>query len=478
MGIQVLKNVAWLFFSACATNEYLAESQPEGSEARGTIPAFPGAEGFGAYTSGGRGGTVCLVTKLTNSGPGTLQNCLDKTGPRTIVFRVSGVIAGPLYMTHGDVTIAGQTSPSGVTIKGGLICDNVYDPNDCNDVILRHVRLRKGTSDGLRIGGAHDWIVDHVSLANSFDENMEISRSHDITIQNSIIAEPLGEHFRWGGILLNYSADPLVQDRITLHHNLWNGVYGRLPEISCEENEDAPGSNCSGRTLELELTNNLMWDVSDPIWYNRCTGTNEGNDCALNGDNFFVALNWRNNFMVRRNNIDNPMFENAFTDPVQNTIYQSGNKLQRGTTVQSYAMNMPSLQSPHAYPAVTLTSTDGLVSYMKTNAGAFPRDPMDRRLISYLSMPIDSKPKAWSSTSGKNFGDGLSVNPTKPVPTDTDKDGMPDAWETAHTLNPNVSSPSAFTLANRANNGVAGCTAGYTDLECYLNELAVQRLSE
>lgn len=79
--------------------------------------------------------------------------------------------------------------------------------------------------------------------------------------------------------IINYSTRTHPLDNITLHHNVWNGVFGRLPEISCEENNDAIGSNCAGHLIHLELTSNLLFDASDPVWYNRCVGNNEGNEC-------------------------------------------------------------------------------------------------------------------------------------------------------------------------------------------------------
>ncbi len=440
----------------------------------GPLLAFPGAEGFGAQTTGGRGGSVCRVTNGNASGSGSLQACVDAPGARVIVFRYSGVIQGPIEIHHGDLTIAGQTSPDGVVVNGGLICDNVYDPNTCNNVILRHLRFRRGNPDSVRIGGASDIILDHVSMANADDENLEISRSSNVTIQNSIIAEPIGAHYQWGGVLMNYSTHAMPLDNISLHHNLWNGVFGRLPEITCEENNDAPGSNCSGHTLHLELTSNLMWDVSDPIWYNRCTGTNDGNYCPVSSDNFFVDLNWRENWMVRRSSIDADMIENAIDDPAQNDVYYANNRLQQGSNTSTYALGTSSIGSPHAYPPISVTPVATLTTYMQNQVGAFPRDTMDDRLLGYLSLPIDSKPAAWSGGNGVNFGDALALgNGSHPAPpTDTDADGMPDSWETLHGLNPASAGAAATGLSANANNGIDGCWPGYTDLECYINELA------
>jgi len=269
------------------------------------VVAFPGAEGFGAHAIGGRGGAICRVTTLAKAGAGSLQACFDATGRRTVVFDVSGVIEGPLEIKHGQLTIAGQTSPSGVVIKGGVVCDNVYDPNDCNDLIVRHVRFRGGNPDSFRIGGAHDVILDHCSFASAEDENIEITRSKNVTVQYAMIAEPKGEHYKWGGVLLNYSKDVMPLDAITIHHSVWSGVAGRLPELSCEENGDGPGkTNCAGRILSIELANNVLWDASDPIWFNRCTGTNEGNDCPPSAKNFGVRLNLVGNVFARRSSAD------------------------------------------------------------------------------------------------------------------------------------------------------------------------------
>lgn len=441
----------------------------------GGLPAFPGAEGFGAQATGGRGGAVCTVTTLAHDGDGSLQDCLDRSGPKTVVFRVSGVIPGPIQITQRDATVAGQTSPGGVIITGGLLCDNVYEQgSDCRNLILRHLRLRKSDSDTLRLGGASDVIVDHCSLENAEDESIEISRSHRITIQNSIIAEPVGEHYRWGGVLLNYSTNALPLDEITLHHNLWNGVFGRLPEFSCEENGDAPETNCSGHRLRLDLTSNLLFDASDPVWYNRCTSTNEGNDCDPSPQNFLVSLNWVSNVMVRRSSADEaPMFENNITAAPGNEIYYSGNRLVYGQNGTDAMLARASRTERLDFPAVTVTPAAFLINYLVNEAGAWPRDPMDQRLLGYLSGSVDARPVSWNDGQGIDRGDALQLRPAGAAPIDGDGDGMPDEWERAHGLDPVVAEPNATTLS--AAGTIANCWPGYTNLECYLNELAAVR---
>jgi hypothetical protein len=437
-------------------------------------PAFPGAEGFGAGARGGRGGAVCAVTTLAREGPGSLQACLDAKGPRTVVFRVSGVVEGPVEIRHGQLTIAGQTSPGGVIVKGGIVCDNVYDPNDCNDVIVRHLRLRGGAPDSLRIGGAHDVIVDHCSLANAEDENLEITRARNVTVQHSIVAEPLGEHYKWGGVLVNYSKDAMPLDGITLHHNLWNGVSGRLPELSCEENTDGPGkSNCSGHVLQVEITNNVYWDVFDPIWYNRCTGTNDGNGCAQSSRDFFLHLNLIGNVMVRRGQTDPdlPLIEPEVWGPAGNAVYASGNRLLRGQAA-SEVKPVRSAAARHAFPAVTATPAERLIPTVAASVGAAPRDAMDARLCGYLSQPVDARPPAWVGERGVGVADAFRSAAAPPAPPDADGDGMPDAWEAAHGLDPRKADHDDTAFASRSDHRVRGCTKGYTALECYLNELA------
>ena len=434
------------------------------------VTAFPGAEGFGAHATGGRGGTVCRVTTLAHAGAGSLQACFDQSGRRTVVFDIAGVIAGPLEIKHGQLTIAGQTAPGGVTIKGGVVCDNVYDPNDCNDVIVRHVRFRGGDPDSFRIGGAHDVILDHCSFASAEDENIEITRSRNVTVQYSIIAEPRGEHYKWGGVLINYSKDVMPLDAITIHHSMWSGVAGRLPELSCEENADGPGtSNCVGHVLSIELANNVLWDVSDPIWFNRCTGTNEGNDCPPSATNFGVHLNLVGNVLARRSaaDADQPFLEPAAFASPKSVIYTNDNALFRGPTRAASAIR-PGVAARHAFPPVTYTPSAALPALLARTVGAFPRDAMDTRLASYLGKPIDARPVAWRNEQGLEVGDAFARLPATAVAPDGDHDGIPDSWEASHGLDPAGSNDGA------GSSRLPSC-AGYTNLECYLNEIATVR---
>ena len=203
----------------------------------GEVLAFPGAEGFGARVSGGRGGAVIKVTSLAASGPGSLQEALDAPGPRIIVFDVSGVIAADqIRIAHGDVTIAGQTAPgAGITIKGRLTGE--YD-NSVGNIIIRHLRVRPeydGSAgeqfDGIQLSRNHHIILDHVSVTFGVDETLCLYEATDVTLQWSTIANgatsghPEGEH--------NYGMiNGPDGRRISVHHNLLANNKNRNPAIA------------------------------------------------------------------------------------------------------------------------------------------------------------------------------------------------------------------------------------------------------
>ena len=440
------------------------------------IVAFPGAEGYGAFAKGGRGGKVCSVTSSKKEGPGTLDACLKMQGPRTVVFTglTDPILEGPLEIPHGQLTIAGQTAPLGVTIKGGLVCDNVYDPNKCDDVIIRHVRFRAGHPDGLRLGGTHDVIVDHCSFAQAEDENIEITRARNITVQYSVIAEPVGDHYKWGGVLINYAKDTLPLDGISLHHTVWNGVAGRLPEFSCEENGDGPGkTSCSGRTLRADLVSNVLFDVFDPIWYNRCTGNNEGNECKPGPKNFFLGLNLVGNVMLRRSGSDAPLVEPAVWNTPGTNVYAADNHVYAGTKEVASGVGK-SAPKRLAGPGISETKASDVVALLSATAGAFPRDAMDQRLAAYLKGGVDARPRAWVGENGVKQADTLSkasLAAVKVLP-DSDGDGIDDDWEKGHSLDPKKDDSGSTTFWSFVSRTVKGCTSGYTALECYLNEKA------
>jgi len=446
------------------------------------IPSFPGAEGFGAKATGGRGGSVIYVTNLNASGPGSFNEALSTPGPRYIMFKVSGVIDAAAELREGDVTIAGQTSPGGI-ITRGFIVDQVYESGGSGDnIIVRHLRSRPHDpeiipsdnyvlDDGMRLDGASNIIVDHCSFANARDECVQVSQSHDVTIQNCMLSETVGPHYIYGGMLINYSTPEHPQDKVSIHHNTWNRIAGRLPEIICES------PYCGSAPLQIELSDNLLWDPQNYVWY----GANidpSGEDYS-----FFLHLNWVNNYLYGRLTFPFGMMEHRFLEYASNQIYGSGNKMNIYPDYSDYQLfyccndfylpeNHPNtdmgvaqqLSSRHNFPEITYTPATDLPDYIVNNCGAFPRDSMDRRLINPIAqMTIDPHP-----VDGTDYFHDAFITTTPPTaPDDTDEDGMPDYWEMAQGLNPEVQDHNGTDLSV-AITGISG----YTNLECYLNCLS------
>ncbi len=471
--------------------------------ASGGLAAFPGAEGFGACATGGRGGRVIYVNTLaadpTGSIPGSFQWALNQRGPRTILFKVSGVISGAMQLTQSDVTIAGQSSPHGIIVRGFHTTENPYIDHargrissvaHADNWVLRHLRTRPaglGLDDGLRLRYTRNAIVDHVSVANATDEAIEISYSNNITIQNTMLSETLGDHADRGGILINYSNpdDGFALDRLSLHHNTWNRIEGRMPELASETIES------NGRTINIEISNNLYWD---PGYFMDVTNTTH----AGGGDGFpiYYALNYVGNYYYARSGFQFGMAWIPLNTPNHTTTYLADNQFNLYPGLRDYQFvyccnNYPEISSlpppdslpffgrssRHDFPEISYVSSAMLRGFMRANVGAFPRDPMDRRLIAPFSTGLIDP----SSPRTNPYNDALALdfsssNPAIDAPLDSDNDGMPDAWERAHGLNPSAANSNGLELSSHSPNGIEGCVPGYTNLECYLNELAAQRL--
>ena len=449
----------------------------------GPLVAFHGAEGFGASATGGRDGSVIYVTNLNADGPGSLQWAVDQPGARYILFKVSGLIDTQIHLTNGDVTIAGQTSPGGITIRG-LVTDEtpyqdqtVREPSDFSENwILQHIRIRPGaggpSDDGLRLRYTRNAIVDHVSIGNATDEAIEISYSNNITVQNTIIAETVGGHSFYGGVLMNYSnpAHGFALYNVSLHHNVFNRIEGRLPEGS---RESAAAANSF---MNLELSNNLYWD---PRFFIAL-----GVDTAVaGGQPIYWKLNAVNNYFRTANGFQFGMFDDQILNVARNELFVSGNRMSLYPARSDYQLfyccnDYPSETGPdatsrraqsrtsrHPFPEITYTPTDQLRSVLLNTAGAWPRYPMDIRLMQTVAADaISSAPIATNPANDALLPPYSGTAPAPPA--DTDNDGMPDTWETGKGLDPTVANTNARRLS----------TAGYTDLEVYLHELSTSRI--
>jgi pectate lyase len=215
------------------------------------LPAFPGAEGFGSDTPGGRGGDVHVVTTLRGRGPGSFRAAINASGPRIIVFAVSGTVQGRLEIKEPYLTIAGQTAPGGgIAIhgaEGGALEIKTHD------VVIRHLRLRSGPPDmpdTLRLGReAHHVVIDHCSISWGIDENLAVL-GHTNSIQWSIISEGLrssthkmGEH-SMGAVL--------GAGNVTVHHSLFAHNNARNPRIG-------------GSGTTVDFVNNVIYNFGSAI---------------------------------------------------------------------------------------------------------------------------------------------------------------------------------------------------------------------
>jgi len=459
----------------------------------GGLRAFPGAEGFGAMATGGRGGRVIYVTTLAPSGPGSLAAALAAEGPRTILFKVSGLIDASLRIAHGDVTIAGQSSPGGIIVRGLRTDESPFCDSRCgagvrgvDNVIVRHIRSRPGLpgdngnidGDGIRIRHTRNAVYDHVSVANAVDEAIEISYSNNITVQDSLLGETLGDHAPRGGMLMNYSNPEAgyALDNIAVIRTVWVRAQGRYPEMA-RESRAAVGS-----TMHVELANNLLWDQQYYIESDHEAG-NQGENI---GD-LFYEFNWVGNLGVSRPTYPYGMI--FFRNPTgRSTVYFHDNRNTRYPDRENWQLNYccnDYLSAPppprpawardarHDFPAVTYLPSSELRRYVLAHAGAFPRDPMDRRLMGYIADGVIPGTPPNVNPVNDTWKTDFPPTSPPPPPTDTDNDGMPDDWERAHGLDPAVDDHNGLTVGQRTEG-----LAGYTNLEVYLHELSQQRLRE
>lgn len=473
---------------------------------KGGPAAFPGAEGFGACATGGRGGKVIYVTTLSLNGPGSLQEALDAKGKRTILFKVSGLIDGVPIATTGDFTLAGQSSPGGITMRGLLlqgdvVCEAPSAPACPNpsrhpeNFVVRHVRLRPGTlgdpdggGDGLRLHHAKNGVIDHVSIGNAEDEAVQISFTSDVTIQRTLLAETIGGHYEYGGMLLNYS-DPargFPLTRLSIHHNMWNRLFGRMPEVSRENVPDA-------ELMDLEVSNNVLWAHERPMY------VAAHNPLASPPPPLHYRLNHVGNYSAQRPiaqcyglvgveggpDPSRPSFTSKssifFADDHMNRttrtdyelIFNNNDFCDAAQSGGLYYGNTPSTRpavardARHDFPPISYSPGDAsLVAEAVATVGALPRDPMDQRLMASPASGTFASAPLWTNPAGDTLALPFSSPPQ--APSDADGDGIPDAWEAANGLDPSLASDGAGTSLSSSLLGVDG----YTNLEVYLELLA------
>lgn len=422
--------------------------------------AFPGALGHGKYAEGGRGGQVFIVTNLNDRGPGSLRECIEATGKRTCVFETAGEIKlqSVPVCTSPYLTIAGQTSPGGITLsnRGGSNLNGTFrTAPSCNDVVIRHVRFRPGDSvtptnnvSTIQIESSRV-IIDHSSFSWGTDQNINILSNggtnaggsgaigSNVTLSNSLNYEPLR-----GATRKDNKADHAFSSfiaraasSVSFINNLTASTQRRAPLVE---------------TTDIEIVNSIFYNNSQVVsgeYYNKDAG----------GGKFNVV----GNLFMR-----GPSVTANAVRPVD--LYQNGgiedSEVFIGGNGWTENIGYNGVLDPKDNAALlpvgfglTLDASDvlsPLEAYSKvlSYSGALPRDSADARIVSDV-LSCQGSIKSPSQISYPIVVPGVA-------PVDTDRDGMPNAWETDNGLNPNVAD----------NNGDKD-NDGYTNLEEYLNEL-------
>ncbi len=409
------------------------------------LAAFPGAEGAGANSKGGRGGDVYRVTNLNDSGPGSLREGIrTATGPRTIVFDVSGTISlnSRLNVNKSFLTIAGQTAPGdGVTVAGHSTVVSG------SNVVIRYLRFRMGDlncpavqDDALWVDRATDVILDHVSASWSVDETLSVTESNRVSVQWSFITESMKNscHVKGAhgyGSLIRYGTG-----LVTYHHNLYAHHDSRNPRV--------------GDGVGLDFVNNVIY--------------NWGGESSYSGpaEEGTTRVNYVGNYLVAGPQTTNSKLR-AFNGGSAGTqIYQSNNFLDgdrdgaRDGADNGWAMfaGQYTKREParFEFPQVTTQGAQGAYDLVLNTAGhSLRRDPVDERIVGEVKAGAGRHINSQSEVGGYPV-----LNPAPPL-SDGDGDGIPDEWEGRHGLNP-----------TDASDGAAAPTAGgYTNLERYLNDL-------
>lgn len=436
--------------------------------------AFPGAEGFGKYATGGRGGKICIVNNLNDAGAGSFREAATKKEKRIIVFTVAGTIHLETNLViAGDVTIAGQTAPG----DGICLADRPVSLGG-NNIIIRFLRFRMG--DKYQKGGMVDGnggddafggtrkkhiIIDHCSMSWSTDEVFSVYGGDSTTLQWNLIAEPLNysyhfetgdkdyEHHGYGGIWGGA--------HLSAHHNLFAHCVSRNPRFN--------GARLGATEELVDFRNNVIYNWGHNSvyggeggnynmvanYYKPGPGTsrevysrilNPSKTDKIGFGSFFVADNYMcENEKVSATNELGVQFDKNTTDAAQTGVLKN-----KAFEVEP----LPTEAAKEAYIAVL------------TNVGAsYKRDTLDTRILRDV---VEKKGKYIDVQGGYQHGTSYeaTVNawPTLQsgiVQIDTDGDGMPDQWELANGLNPK----------DAADASIIKKGTWYTNIEVYMNSI-------
>lgn len=445
---------------------------PVVSSSQAQTLAFPGAEGGGKFTTGGRGGKVLFVENLNDKGPGSFRRAIETEGPRTILFRISGNIelTKPIFIKNGDLTIAGQSAPG-----DGICLVNYGIEIEASNIIIRFIRVRPGDKSGEELDAISgirnkNIIIDHCSFSWGTDEAASFYENTDFTLQWCIISESLDQSVHskgnhgYGGIWGGNNA--------TFHHNLITDHSSRNPRFHGSRYNNKP------ELEKVDFRNNVIYNWGNNSIY----GGEEGHYNVVG--NYFKPgpatdkdvkdriLDLTQSFFDPRYNKDTLKAGKFF---LEGNVLEGSPEISRnnwGKGVQGSGVDANAKAfSMLIKPVITtkIKSEPAVKAYQRVLflAGAsLSRDAVDNRIVKEVTTG-DEQFGAGFAGGGKGIIDSPADVGGWPVlkqlkrQDDRDNDGIPDAWEIANGLNPSDSADSKTFILDK----------NYTNLEIYLNLL-------
>ncbi|SCW72450.1 hypothetical protein SAMN02927924_02345 [Sphingobium faniae] len=401
-----------------------ADADLDGSSVLPEVPgveAFPGAEGYGRRSRGGRGGAIIPVTTLADHGPGSLRACIEAKGPRTCVFRVSGVIRFTTrrpIITNPYITIAGQTAPGGgilVTHGGGADGYTPIIAKDTHDVIIRHIRVRtdlnaedRGSNSSFLFENSKNVIFDHVSGAWAQDQIMSgYSHNDNITVSNSIFVQGIPRHDKCALLASN----PKAPQKLSFIRNLCAHNGDRNPDVNFMP------QSC------VEILNNVFYNGDSQF-----TEVHEvfgGTPVSIVGNVYRKGPNSADMIPAIDRVLDSSTGESK--------IFMADNKLDKVRVLKTATVDSSLVSRPVCPLSTRLLPAEQAYVQVLDQAGAFPRDPLDVRTVAEVR-----------ARTGTIIHDVAMRNGPRPLPAiapgtpyvDLDEDGMADSWERANGLDP------------------------------------------
>lgn len=383
--------------------------------------AFPGADGFGRFAQGGRGGVVIPVTTLADAGPGSLRSCIDADIPRICVFRVGGVIrfTGERPIIRNPfITIAGQTAPgSGILIThaGGAGGFTPIVVKRSHDVIIRHIRVRtdlnglyRGANGSFTFEESHDVIFDHVSGSWALDQIVSGEGfNNNITISNSIFTQGIPRHDKCALLASN----PRFPQMISFLRNLCAHNGDRNPDVNV-----VPGS-CT------EIVNNVFYNAESQ--FAEVHETEGGSPVNIVGNIFRKGPNTRADIAA----VDRVLVASSGAS----RIFVQGNRLDGVRSISTMPVGFVQADRPVCPLNTRALPADQAYRDVLAFAGAHPRDSLDRQTIEEVRKRTGQISKDRSFLSGPRL---LPLMNSGTPYADSDGDGMSDRWEAANGTDP------------------------------------------